>query len=144
MSLFGMSFLGPMLRAAARSISIPHSNPPGHQFIHKPSPGSQSFTHPALCRPVDKIPVIMNLKSILNLFLPSQTLIGTTRTHTTRTVEHDIVRLIIRNQPPVLPIIHPCLFHNRSMFLLKRLWGGSTGSRYLSCCAGKRKPSLEE
>ena len=85
-----------------------------------------------------------NPKSILDLFLPSQTLIGTTRTHTTRTVEHDIVRLIIRNQSPVLPIIRPCLFHNRSVFLLKRRWGGSTGSRYLSCCAGKRKPSLEE
>jgi hypothetical protein len=44
------------LQGAARSISIPHSNPPGHQFIHKPSPGSQSFTHPAIRRPVVKIP----------------------------------------------------------------------------------------
>jgi hypothetical protein len=104
-------FTGPrcnLKQAATRSISIPHSNLPSvHQFIHKPSPGSQSFIHRAIRRPVVKTLVIINLKSILNLFLPSQIFIGTTRTHTTRTVEHDIVRLIIRNQPPVLPIIHP-------------------------------------
>lgn len=77
-------------------------------------------------------------ESVLNLFLPSRIRIGTTRTHTTRTMEHDVVRFIIRNQLPMLPIIHPCFLYNSSAFLVKCGSGGSTRSRYQSCCAGRQ------